>query len=95
MRARPLCGAEVEEREAVRVLDTQKLEFTSGGEVSTLAFDYAADGNLSQLHFFRGEHRPMVEAPFWVTLTFSAKRELPSCWKKLLQPQSSVAPDVV
>lgn len=56
MRARPLCGAEVEEREAVCVLDTQNLEFTSAGEVSNLSFDYAADGNVSQLHFFRGEH---------------------------------------
>lgn len=35
--------------------DAQTLGFASAGEETRISFDYAADGNVSQLQFFRGK----------------------------------------
>jgi len=47
---------EAEDQEAVCTHDTQTLGFASSGEETRISFDYAADGNVSQLQFFRGKH---------------------------------------
>ncbi len=54
MRARPSSSDETGQREAVNVHDNQTLGFTSSGEETHFSFDYAADGKVSQLQFFRG-----------------------------------------
>lgn len=54
VRARPSSSDEAGQREAIHVHDTKTLSFTSSGEESRVSFDYAADGHVSQLQFFRG-----------------------------------------
>ena len=55
VRARPSSSDEAGQREAIHVHDTKTLGFTSSGEESRVSFDYAADGHVSQLQFFRGK----------------------------------------